>query len=343
MKAAVENNKAPAQDEIILSGGSSTCSETRSITPATWTPTTAGRSTGPPRRSRTWRPPRRSSRPDQGRRPARPLREGRQGRPVRRCRRRQDRPDPRADPQPRRGARGPVRVLRRRRALARGQRPLARDDRVGVIDKTMGFLSGQMIEPPGARLSVTTVGADDGRVLPRGGGPGRPCSSTTSSASSKQAPRCRRCSGGCSRPPATSRLWRRRWAACRSGITSTKLGSVTSIQAVYVPADDLTDPAPASVSAHLNATTTCPARFRRRGSTPPSTRLTRPRRSSSPRSSARSTTGSGTEGQENLQRYKELQDIIAILGIHELSDEDKVAVNWARKLERFLSQPFFVA
>ena len=127
-------------------------------------------------------------------------------------------------------------------------------------------------------------------------------------------------------------------------ITSTRKGSVTSIQAIYVPADDLTDPAPASVvRAPQRDDDAVARRSRRRASTRPSIRWTRRRRSSSPRSSARSTTRSPTEVKEVLQRYRELQDIIAILGIDELSDEDKVTVQRARKIERFLSQPFNVA
>ena len=109
---------------------------------------------------------------DQGRRPARPLREGRQGRPVRRRRRRQDRADPGADPQPRRGARGPVGLLRRRRALARGQRPLARDEGVGRHRQDDARLRPDERAARSAPSS-RALGPDDGRVLPRGGRPGR--------------------------------------------------------------------------------------------------------------------------------------------------------------------------
>ncbi|MFZ1993264.1 MAG: hypothetical protein WAU75_04080, partial [Solirubrobacteraceae bacterium] len=126
-------------------------------------------------------------------------------------------------------------------------------------------------------------------------------------------------------------------------ITSTRKGSVTSIQAIYVPADDLTDPAPASAFAHLNATTTLSRSISEKGIYP----------AVDPLDSTSTILKSEILGEEHfnvanrvkevLQRYKELQDIIAILGIDELSDEDKVTVQRARKIERFLSQPFFVA
>jgi len=126
-------------------------------------------------------------------------------------------------------------------------------------------------------------------------------------------------------------------------ITSTKDGSVTSIQAIYVPADDLTDPAPASVFAHLNATTTLSRSIAEKGIYP----------AVDPLDSTSTILKAEIVGDEHfevanqvkqvLQRYRELQDIIAILGIDELSDEDRLTVNRARKIERFLSQPFHVA
>ena len=126
-------------------------------------------------------------------------------------------------------------------------------------------------------------------------------------------------------------------------ITSTRQGSVTSVQAIYVPADDLTDPAPASVFAHLNATTVLSRSISEKGIYP----AVDPLDSTSTILKA-SVLGDehyqvATQVKETLQRYKELQDIIAILGIDELSDEDKLIVQRARKIERFLSQPFFVA
>jgi F-type H+-transporting ATPase subunit beta len=126
-------------------------------------------------------------------------------------------------------------------------------------------------------------------------------------------------------------------------ITSTREGSVTSVQAIYVPADDLTDPAPASVFAHLNATTVLSRAISEKGIYP----------AVDPLDSTSTILKAEILGEDHfrvanavkeiLQRYKELQDIIAILGIDELSDEDKLTVQRARKIERFLSQPFFVA
>jgi F-type H+-transporting ATPase subunit beta len=126
-------------------------------------------------------------------------------------------------------------------------------------------------------------------------------------------------------------------------ITSTRNGSVTSVQAIYVPADDLTDPAPASVFAHLNATTTLSRAISEKGIYPAVDPLDSTSTILKPDIVGEEHYRVATEVKEILQRYKELQDIIAILGIDELSDEDKVTVQRARKIERFLSQPFFVA
>jgi F-type H+-transporting ATPase subunit beta len=126
-------------------------------------------------------------------------------------------------------------------------------------------------------------------------------------------------------------------------ITSTKKGSITSVQAVYVPADDLTDPAPATTFAHLDAQTILSRGIAEKGIYP----------AVDPLSSTSTILEPGVVGEEHyavarkvqvtLQRYKDLQDIIAILGIDELSEEDKLTVARARKIERFFSQPFFVA
>jgi F-type H+-transporting ATPase subunit beta len=126
-------------------------------------------------------------------------------------------------------------------------------------------------------------------------------------------------------------------------ITSTQRGSVTSVQAIYVPADDLTDPAPASVFAHLNATTVLSRAISEKGIYPAVDPLDSTSTILKPEILGEDHYRTATEVQEVLQRYKELQDIIAILGIDELSDEDKLTVSRARKIERFLSQPFFVA
>jgi F-type H+-transporting ATPase subunit beta len=131
--------------------------------------------------------------------------------------------------------------------------------------------------------------------------------------------------------------------ALQERITSTNKGSITSVQAIYVPADDLTDPAPATSFAHLDATTVLSARSRKRASIRRSTRSTRPRACSTRASSARSTTTSPARAGDRCRSYKSLQDIIAILGMDELSEEDKLTVARARKIQRFLSQPFHVA
>jgi F-type H+-transporting ATPase subunit beta len=126
-------------------------------------------------------------------------------------------------------------------------------------------------------------------------------------------------------------------------ITSTRQGSVTSIQAIYVPADDLTDPAPASVFAHLNATTTLSRAISEKGIYPAVDPLDSTSTILKPDIVGEEHFEVANQVREILQRYKELQDIIAILGIEELSDEDRLTVQRARKIERFLSQPFFVA
>jgi F-type H+/Na+-transporting ATPase subunit beta len=126
-------------------------------------------------------------------------------------------------------------------------------------------------------------------------------------------------------------------------ITSTREGSVTSIQAIYVPADDLTDPAPASVFAHLNATTTLSRSISEKGIYPAVDPLDSTSTILKPDIVGEEHFAVANQVKEILQRYKELQDIIAILGIDELSDEDKLIVGRARRIERFLSQPFHVA
>ena len=126
-------------------------------------------------------------------------------------------------------------------------------------------------------------------------------------------------------------------------ISSTSQGSVTSIQAVYVPADDLTDPAPASVFAHLNATTVLSRAISEKGIYPAVDPLDSTSTILKPDIVGEEHFEVANQVREILQRYKELQDIIAILGIEELSDEDRLTVQRARKVERFLSQPFFVA
>jgi len=126
-------------------------------------------------------------------------------------------------------------------------------------------------------------------------------------------------------------------------ITSTLSGSITSVQAVYVPADDLTDPAPATTFAHLDATTVLSRSLASKGIYPAVDPLNSTSTMLQPGVVSDDHYRVARSVQKTLQRYKELQDIIAILGLDELSEEDKLTVNRARKIERFLSQPFFVA
>jgi F-type H+-transporting ATPase subunit beta len=131
--------------------------------------------------------------------------------------------------------------------------------------------------------------------------------------------------------------------ALQERITSTKKGSITSVQAVYVPADDLTDPAPATTFAHLDATTVLSRQIVEKGIYPAVDPLDSTSRILDPMVVGEEHYYVARRVQEILQRYKELQDIIAILGMDELTEEDKLTVYRARKIERFLSQPFFVA
>jgi len=131
--------------------------------------------------------------------------------------------------------------------------------------------------------------------------------------------------------------------ALQERITSTKKGSITSVQAVYVPADDLTDPAPATTFAHLDATTVLSRQIVELGIYPAVDPLDSTSRILNPMIVGEEHYNVARRVQETLQRYKELQDIIAILGMDELSDEDKLTVYRARKIQRYLSQPFFVA
>ena len=126
-------------------------------------------------------------------------------------------------------------------------------------------------------------------------------------------------------------------------ITSTKKGSITSVQAIYVPADDYTDPAPATTFAHLDATTNLSRQIAELGLYPAVDPLASTSRILDPRILGEEHYAVARSVKQVLQRYKDLQDIIAILGIDELSEEDKLTVTRARKIQRFLSQPFFVA
>lgn len=131
--------------------------------------------------------------------------------------------------------------------------------------------------------------------------------------------------------------------ALQERITSTKTGSITSVQAIYVPADDLTDPAPATTFSHLDATTVLSRQISELGIYPAVDPLDSTSRILEPQTVGHEHYNVAREVKQVLQRYKELQDIIAILGMDELSDEDKITVNRARKIQRFMSQPFSVA
>lgn len=131
--------------------------------------------------------------------------------------------------------------------------------------------------------------------------------------------------------------------AMQERITSTKEGSITSVQAVYVPADDLTDPAPATTFSHLDATTVLDRKITQLGIYPAVDPLASTSRILDPLIVGKEHYDCAQRVKETLQHYQELQDIIAILGMDELSDEDKLVVNRARRVQRFLSQPFAVA
>ncbi len=212
----------------------------------------------------------------------------------------------------------------------------------GVIDKTM-LVFGQMNEPPGARLRVALSGLTMAEYFRDEGGQDvllfiDNIFRFVQAGSEVSALLGRMPSAVGYQPTLETEM-----GGLQERISSTQKGSVTSIQAVYVPADDLTDPAPASVFAHLNATTTLSRAISEKGIYPAVDPLDSTSTILKPDILGEEHYRVAIEVQENLQRYKELQDIIAILGIDELSDEDKLAVNRARKLERFLSQPFFVA
>ncbi|CAN5463536.1 F0F1 ATP synthase subunit beta [soil metagenome] len=212
----------------------------------------------------------------------------------------------------------------------------------GVIDKTM-LVFGQMNEPPGARLRVALSGLTMAEYFRQQGGQDvllfiDNIFRFVQAGSEVSALLGRMPSAVGYQPTLETEM-----GELQERITSTREGSVTSIQAVYVPADDLTDPAPASVFAHLNATTTLSRALVEQGIYPAVDPLDSTSTILKADVLGEEHYKTATDVQETLQRYRELQDIIAILGIDELSDEDKVTVSRARKIQRFLSQPFFVA
>ena len=212
----------------------------------------------------------------------------------------------------------------------------------GVIDKT-AMIFGQMNEPPGARMRVGLTGLTIAENFRDEGGKDvllfiDNIFRFTQAGSEVSALLGRVPSAVGYQPTLQTEM-----GALQERITSTKNGSITSVQAVYVPADDLTDPAPATTFAHLDATTVLSRAIVEQGIYPAVDPLESTSRILDPRIVGEEHYQVARGVQEILQRYKELQDIIAILGMDELSEEEKVLVARARKVQRFLSQPFFVA
>ena len=212
----------------------------------------------------------------------------------------------------------------------------------GVIDKTT-MVFGQMNEPPGARMRVGLTGLTMAEYFRDQGGKDvllfiDSIFRFTQAGSEVSALLGRMPSAVGYQPTLQTEM-----GALQERITSTKNGSITSVQAVYVPADDLTDPAPATTFAHLDATTVLERSIAELGIYPAVDPLASTSRILDPRIVGKEHFEVARGVQEILQKYKELQDIIAILGMDELSEEDKLVVSRARKVQRFLSQPFFVA
>ena len=212
----------------------------------------------------------------------------------------------------------------------------------GVIDKTT-MVFGQMNEPPGARMRVGLTGLTMAENFRDRSGKDvllfiDNIFRFTQAGSEVSALLGRMPSAVGYQPTLQTEM-----GALQERITSTKKGSITSVQAVYVPADDLTDPAPANTFAHLDATTVLARSIAELGIYPAVDPLESTSRILDPHIVGEEHYRVARSVQELLQRYKELQDIIAILGMDELSEEDKLVVNRARKVQRFLSQPFHVA
>ena len=212
----------------------------------------------------------------------------------------------------------------------------------GVIDKTT-MVFGQMNEPPGARMRVGLTGLTMAEYFRDKGGKDvllfiDNIFRFTQAGSEVSALLGRVPSAVGYQPTLQTEM-----GVLQERITSTRNGSITSVQAVYVPADDLTDPAPATTFAHLDATTVLSRSIVELGIYPAVDPLESTSRILDPRVVGQDHYEVARGVQEVLQKYKELQDIIAILGMDELSEDEKLTVNRARKIQRFLSQPFFVA
>jgi F-type H+-transporting ATPase subunit beta len=209
------------------------------------------------------------------------------------------------------------------------------------------FVFGQMNEPPGARARVALSGLTIAEYFRDGDGEGQGRDILffidnifrfTQAGSEVSALLGRMPSAVGYQPTLATEM-----GLMQERITSTKNGSITSVQAVYVPADDLTDPAPATTFAHLDATTVLSRKISELGIYPAVDPLDSTSRILSPAVLGDEHYNTAQRVKEILQRYKELQDIIAILGMDELSEEDKLTVHRARRVQRFLSQPFHVA
>ena len=211
----------------------------------------------------------------------------------------------------------------------------------GVLDK-VALVYGQMNEPPGARLRVALSGLTMAEYFREQGQDVLLFIDNifrfVQAGSEVSALLGRMPSAVGYQPTLATEM-----GQLQERITSTRTGSVTSVQAIYVPADDLTDPAPANTFAHLDATTVLSRAIVEKGIYPAVDPLDSTSRALSPGVVSDEHYATATAVQQILQRYKDLQDIIAILGMDELTDEDKLVVSRARKIERFLSQPNFVA
>jgi F-type H+-transporting ATPase subunit beta len=211
----------------------------------------------------------------------------------------------------------------------------------GVINKT-ALVYGQMTEPPGARLRIGLTGLTVAEYFRDAGQDVLLFIDNifrfTQAGSEVSALLGRMPSAVGYQPTLSTEM-----GQLQERITSTKKGSITSVQAIYVPADDITDPAPANAFAHLDATTVLSRQIVELGIYPAVDPLASTSRILDPHILGEEHYGVARSVQRILQRYKDLQDVIAILGMDELSDEDKQVVARARKIQRFLSQPFFVA
>jgi F-type H+-transporting ATPase subunit beta len=233
-----------------------------------------------------------------------------------------------------------------REAMERGEWDLSKIDYDELAKSQATLVFGQMNEPPGARSSVALSGLTIAESFrDQGGEGGRDILffidnifRFTQAGSEVSALLGRMPSAVGYQPTLATEM-----GLMQERITSTKNGSITSVQAIYVPADDLTDPAPATTFSHLDATTVLDRKISELGIYPAVDPLASTSRILDPNILGEAHYNTAQRVKQLLQRYKELQDIIAILGMEELSDEDKQVVNRARRVQRFLSQPFFMA